>query len=136
MLLITCFTISKHLYIVLTVNDIMCAMIYDVTYVILLYSLFMSFVRLISTSLPSPLPIFRSPLHSQSQQISFLLLLLPFTVSASALLVNHSSSILSTCPAHFNRLFTSLLLKLSFLQYIVTDRQPKIRGRVRTPCSL
>ena len=38
-------------------------------------------------------------------------LLLPFTLSMSALFVNRSPSIWSICATHFNQLFTSFLLK-------------------------
>ena len=73
---------------------------------------------------PPHLPILRShsppnptkPLFTQSSHLtlSLHLLLLPFTVSASALCVNRSLPNRSTCPTDFDRRLTSFLVKISF----------------------
>ena len=70
--------------------------------------------------LPHPSPSFSPPLpnlsFTQSSHLSLglPLLLLYATLSASALFVNPSTSILVTCPTHFSRLLTSFLVGLSF----------------------
>ena len=63
--------------------------------------------RSFSTPLPFP------PLFMLSFRLSLRLLFLPSPLRASALFVNFSPSVHSTCSAHFNHL-TSFLLKLSF----------------------
>ena len=69
---------------------------------------------------PSSLPlsiafIFHSPPnHTQSSVSVILFSVYPPLLIASALFINSSPSILSTCSAHFNQLLTSFLLKTSF----------------------
>ena len=62
--------------------------------------------------LHSPLP-FPPNLFSQSSRLGLglPLLLLPSTLSGSALFINCSHSIQFMCPAHFNRFLTSFLLR-------------------------